>query len=111
MLLKSILVVMFVWFGNFSEAQTLPVRDATRGELLYMTHCSACHSTEVHWRDKKRVTDPASLRVEVRRWQKFSGLEWSDDDVAEVAAYLNALYYHYPTLNWSGAGASPGSLN
>lgn len=111
MLLKSILVVLVVWFGNSADAQTLPMRDATRGELLYMTHCNACHSADVHWRDKKTVTDPASLRAEVRRWQKFSGLGWSDADVAEVARYLNALYYHYSTLDWSGAGPSPGLLN
>lgn len=31
--------------------------DAVRGELLYATHCIACHSDKVHWRDKKLVTD------------------------------------------------------
>jgi mono/diheme cytochrome c family protein len=75
------------------------MRDATRGELLYSTHCIACHSTQVHWRDKKLVTNWTGLRTEVGRWQKFAGLGWGDDDVAAVTRYLNALYYHYPATD------------
>jgi hypothetical protein len=63
---------------------------------LYSTHCIACHSTQVHWRDKKLVTDQDSLQAEVRRWQKISRLGWDDNDIDEVAQYLNARYYHYP---------------
>ena len=97
MLRRSILVVLFVLFGNLADAGAQPMRDATRGELLYSTHCIACHSAQVHWRDKKLATDWISLRAEVRRWQGFSGLGWGDDDVAAVARYLNALHYHYST--------------
>lgn len=68
---------------------------ASRGELLYSTHCIACHSVKVHWRDKKLVTDQASLREEIRRWQEFLKLGWHGDDIDEVAQYLNARYYHY----------------
>ncbi len=95
MLQKSILVMLFVLFGNLADAAQ-PVRDATRGELLYSTHCIACHSTQVHWRNKKLAANWINLRAEVYRWQKFSGLGWDDDDVAAVARYLNALHYHYP---------------
>ena len=62
-----------------------------------LAHCIACHSAQVHWRDKKLATDWISLQAEVRRWQKFSELKWSDGDVSVVARYLNALYYRYPT--------------
>ena len=99
MLRSSVLAVLFVMFGNLPDADAEPTHDPTRGELLYTTHCIACHNTQVHWRDKKLVTDRASLRSAVRHWQGFSGLGWTDDDVAEVARYLNALYYHYPTLD------------
>lgn len=111
MLLKPIVGVLLFWLGHLAVAQTPPMRDATRGELLYTTHCIACHSTEVHWRDKKLVTDPTSLHAQVRHWQSYSGLGWGGDDVAEVARYLNVRYYHFSTLDLSGAGASPVGLN
>lgn len=96
MLQRALFVVLFVLSGNPAHAQAQPVRDASRGELLYSTHCIACHSTQMHWRDKKLATDWTRLQAEVRRWQQVSALGWSDDDIAEVARYLNALFYHYP---------------
>ena len=46
-----------------------PAAAQNRGELLYTTHCIACHSTQMHWRDQKLVTDWPSLKAQVRRWQ------------------------------------------
>ena len=97
MLWRSGLVLLCVWFGNLAHADTLPLRDAPRGELLYATHCIACHGAQVHWRDKKLATDWTSLQAEVYRWQNFSKLGWGDDDVAAVTRYLNALYYRHAT--------------
>jgi len=94
---RSILFLLFALLGNLAAADAPPGRAATRGELLYATHCIACHNAEVHWRDKKLVTDLRSLQAEVRRWQGFSGLGWGDEEIAEVTRYLNALHYRYPT--------------
>ncbi|MEO6958919.1 MAG: cytochrome C [Burkholderiaceae bacterium] len=93
---KPILAMLFIFLGNVAYADSQPLTAASRGELLYSTHCIACHSTQVHWRDKKLVTDQDSLQAEVRRWQKISRLGWDDNDIEEVAQYLNARYYHYP---------------
>lgn len=68
----------------------------TRGELLYSTHCVACHSTQMHWRDKKQVLDWTSLRAQVRFWQAQAMLGWNDDDIGQVARYLNDTYYRMP---------------
>lgn len=66
-----------------------------RGELLYATHCSACHTVQLHWRASKAVTDWTSLRSEVRKWQGEAKLAWGEDDVLEVARYLNDNIYHF----------------
>ena len=95
MFYRSVLVALFVLLGNLAHADALPIRDATRGELLYSLHCIACHTTQIHWRDKQLVTDQASLLAEVNRWQELEKLGWTTSDVAEVARYLNALHYHY----------------
>lgn len=97
MLRKSVLALLLVLlFGGPADADERLLHDATRGELLYTAHCIACHSAQVHWRDRKLSTDWSTLQTEVRRWQEFSGLGWAENDIAEVARYLNALYYHYP---------------
>ena len=99
---RLMFAMLFVLFGNFANAEALPIRDATRGELLYSTHCIACHTTQVHWREKKLANDWASLQSEVRRWQGISKLRWSNEDIEEVAQYLNVIYYRYPTIGLTG---------
>jgi hypothetical protein len=95
--------MLLVLFGNFANAEVArPIPDATRGGLLYSTHCIACHTTQVHWREKKLATDWTSLQSQVRRWQGVSKLGWSNEDIEEVARYLNVMYYHYPIIGLTG---------
>jgi hypothetical protein len=68
----------------------------TRGELLYDTHCIACHNSQMHWRDRRLATDWESLRAQVRRWQGAAHLGWSEDDVLEVTRHLNDRIYRFP---------------
>jgi len=93
---RWIFAVLLVCLGNPAVANAQTKRDTPRGELLYSTYCIACHSAEIHWRDKKIAKDWIGLKAQVRRWQGVAGLAWSDSDIVEVARYLNALHYHYP---------------
>ena len=77
-----------------AHAQTPPA--ATRGQLLYTTHCISCHTTQMHWRNERQANDWESLKAQVRRWQGFAGLQWGDADIAEVARHLNDTIYHFP---------------
>lgn len=81
-----------------------PASAQNRGELLYSTHCGACHTAQMHWRASKAVTDWTSLRAEVRKWQLAASLAWSEDDVLDVARYLNDSIYHFePTSSTSSS--------
>lgn len=91
-----IFIVLLVCLGNPAVASAQARSDASRGELLYTTHCIACHNTEIHWRDKKIAKDWTGLKAQVRRWQGVAGLAWSDKDIVEVTRYLNVLHYHFP---------------
>lgn len=82
--------------GMHALAYAQPEIGEPRGELLYATHCSACHASEIHWRNQRLVTDWDSLVVQVRKWQASIGQSWSDDEIVDVARYLNALYYDFP---------------
>ena len=88
MLRRSILAALLVLSGGLAAADVPPSRDVSRGELLYTTHCIACHTAQVHWRAKKLATDWPNLQSQVHRWQGIAGLGWSHEDVAEVARYL-----------------------
>jgi mono/diheme cytochrome c family protein len=91
-------------------AQTAPKSESTRGELLYSTHCISCHNAQIHWRDKRLAQDWAGLKAQVRRWQSNVGLNWSDDEIVDVARRLNALYYHFPqTSDQVGLAPRPAS--
>lgn len=69
---------------------------ASRGALLYETHCIACHDTQIHWRDGRLATDWASLSAQVRRWQANIGLQWTNDEVDDVVRHLNSTIYRFP---------------
>ena len=74
--------------ATFAQAES-------RGELLYATHCIACHTTQMHWRDQRVATDWSRLKAEVRRWQGTAALNWSEADIVEVARYLNESIYRF----------------
>ncbi len=88
----SATVLLALWAG-LANAETPPLPAPGRGELLYSTHCIACHNEQMHWRDKKLVTNWHSLQSEVRRWQETMALGWGREEVDEVARYLKAVYY------------------
>jgi mono/diheme cytochrome c family protein len=67
----------------------------SRGELLYSTHCIACHTSQMHWRDKRAATDWVSLNTQVRRWKDAASLAWSEEEILEVADYLNDRIYRF----------------
>ena len=88
-------VLALVLLFPFAGLHEAGAADAARGELLYNTHCIACHTTKMHWRDQRLATDWNSLNVQVRRWQSAIQLDWDDDDIASTASYLNRLYYRF----------------
>lgn len=67
----------------------------SRGELLYTTHCIACHTTQMHWRDKRVANNWPALKAQVRRWQDAASLGWGDGDILDVSRYLNESIYHF----------------
>lgn len=75
---------------------TVPQPQPTRGQLLYATHCIACHNSQMHWRDARVVRDWPGLVTQVRLWQERGKLQWNDADIIEVARHLNDTIYRLP---------------
>lgn len=82
-----------------ASAHGQSVAPVLRGQLLYETHCGACHDKQVHWRAKRSATDWKTLVTQVHRWQEIEKLHWSDDDVIQVARYLNDRIYRFPAAS------------
>ena len=92
-----LLAALLLIAGGAGNVKAQGRAEPSRGELLYTTHCVACHNARVHWRDEKLATDWKTLRAQVRRWQAIQKLRWSETDITEVARYLNTFYYNYPS--------------
>jgi len=99
---RTLLTLLLAFTLGHAVAQDQRPGDASRGELLYSIHCISCHNTSMHWRDKGVVTNWPTLVAQVSRWQRLSGQAWDEQDVTEVARYLNSLHYHYPDTGRPG---------
>jgi mono/diheme cytochrome c family protein len=76
--------------------------DAGRGETLHNQQCIACHASRfgdngsaIYTRSDRRVTSLAGLHKQVTRCKDNLGIAWFDDEVKDVAEYLNASFYHF----------------
>lgn len=98
----SLVCSLYVLNGHAQTGEEEAAYDEARGELLYSIHCIACHDKEIHWRDKKLAINWETLNAQVNRWQKNLGLEWTQQDIADVTGYLNAVYYHFPVFLKNG---------
>lgn len=75
--------------------------DVAKGHDLHQQNCLSCHSSmtggkpnSLYTRDNRRVNSLAGLNKQVRRCELSLGLKWFDDDINNVAAYLNETFYH-----------------
>jgi len=86
---------LLLFWGVHTPAQAQLKESEIRGELLYSTHCNACHTSKIHWRESKLAPDWRSLEAQVRRWQANNKLGWSEEEILDVMLYLNATYYQF----------------
>jgi len=69
--------------------------DIQAGQALHEQHCLSCHDSSVYTRDDHRVTSLEGLHRQVQRCEQALELRWFDEDIANVADYLNERYYRF----------------
>src|SRR4051812_33127732 len=76
--------------------------DAAQGKVLVERDCVACnarrmpgHPEQMYLRPDRRVKTPQQLLAQVRYCNTELGANYFPDDEANVAAHLNATYYHF----------------
>ncbi|MGD8615505.1 MAG: cytochrome c [Gammaproteobacteria bacterium] len=65
-----------------------------RGRALYEHHCMSCHESWAHTREGRHVRTLAELRRRTEAWSVHSRLEWSREEIDDVADYLDRAFYH-----------------
>ncbi len=90
-------IVILIMGLSMGLLMTGPVISAevVRGQLLYENHCQVCHEEWVHDGDRSKVTSLNEVRRRVAAWSQHSGLDWSDEEIADVADYLNRMFYKF----------------
>jgi mono/diheme cytochrome c family protein len=98
----SLLICAFAFLAGCGAPPSKPetpgraLADMMRGGDLYRAYCNACHTAQVHWREKSLVHSWSDLRYQVSRWQRLAGQNWGMEEIDDVAAYLNQLFYQAP---------------
>ena len=69
--------------------------DLAQGEQLVDSHCYDCHGTETYTRKERKVSSRKGLSAQVRVCEQSQNLTWFDEDVENVAEYLNQNFYHF----------------
>ncbi len=62
---------------------------------LYQAHCVSCHGSEVYTREDRKIASFEALERQVQRCELSLGLRWFDDDIENVASYLNHRFYRF----------------
>ena len=55
----------------------------SRGEALYLNHCTACHESGVHIRAKRKAESRDDIRQWIVRWVKEQNLDWTNEEVKD----------------------------
>lgn len=97
--LALVLAMVTAAVGAGGEAVTkdgdgrIAVAGAARGELLYENHCTVCHQSTVHIRANRKAKSITDIRGWAARWAGELKLNWTSDDIDDVAEFLAKRYY------------------
>jgi cytochrome c553 len=69
--------------------------DIKNGKQLQQANCMSCHDDGMYTREDRKVNTLDGLNKQVRRCELTLGLQWFDDDVSDVSAYLNDGFYKF----------------
>ncbi len=69
--------------------------DTAQGKKLIDENCYTCHGNDVYTRENRMIQNRPGLTKQVQRCELAQGLQWFDEDVENVAEYLNQQFYHF----------------
>lgn len=89
----------YAWIIGLGAATAMPSAwadgDIGRGAKLHEQNCFGCHDTRVYTRPNRIIHSYGDLENRVRFCETQNGLAWDDQQIEDVAAYLNAKFYKF----------------
>ena len=64
-------------------------------ELYANSQCMSCHSTDIYTNEDRKINDLAALENKVRLCDSQLSVNWFDDEIKDVVAYLNKAFYKF----------------
>lgn len=87
---------------SLGGASTALADDIRKGQELHSDNCISCHAdmvggdgSELYTRENRMVGSHDDLVAQVNNCNANLGINWFDDEVDAVVAYLNAEYYQF----------------
>ena len=71
--------------------------DLENGKLLHDENCLRCHDESKYLRKNRIIKNFQQLHERIRQCELTTELTWFDEEVDDVAAYLNNQFYHFDT--------------
>ena len=71
----------------------IQAEDVSYGKELHQESCLECHKSELYERADRTVKTLQHLRSQVLFCAVNNDVEWFDEEIDDVTAYLNAFYY------------------
>ena len=77
---------------------------AQKGQELHEQHCQFCHArltdnkpSRLYTRPARRITNYMSLENQVLTCVNRLGIPWFEEEMTNVTAYLNEVFYYFET--------------
>ena len=80
---------------GLSITQTAFAIDIDNGMQLHEENCLRCHQPTLYSREKRMVNNLDQLHERVRLCELMLELMWFDEEINDVAAFLNKEYYKF----------------
>ncbi|MCK5726451.1 MAG: hypothetical protein KAH22_06470 [Thiotrichaceae bacterium] len=68
-----------------------------KGQALFTkANCQSCHSAAIFSKPDRKIKSQQELESKVRFCDTQLDANWFDDEISDVVAYLNKVFYKFP---------------
>ena len=69
--------------------------DLKNGKSLHDENCLRCHNESKYTREDRMIKNFQQLHERIKQCELMAELTWFDEEIDDVAAYLNDQFYHF----------------